>query len=148
MREHSPKRKTLMMAVGRLHRIWEEYIRAVAREIGIPEAYTRTVMFIERHPGASQKQIAEITGVTAAAVNQTVKELCADGYVRKETDERDKRHSRLYVTEKGEAVAAAVLNAFERADGVLTTLLSEPGETALIETLDRAGETLRKEFDL
>ena len=142
------RRKTLMMAVGRLHRIWEEYIRSVAREIGIPEAYTRIVMFIDRHPGANQKQIAEITGVTAAAVNQTVKELCAEGYVRKETDERDKRHSRLFVTDKGEAVASAVLKAFDRADRVLTEALSEQYEAAMIESLDRAGERLREAFEL
>ena len=33
MEDHKPRRLTLMMAVGRLHRIWEEYLRRVAQTL-------------------------------------------------------------------------------------------------------------------
>ncbi len=147
MEDHRPRRVTLMMAVGRLHRIWEEYLRGVAQALGIPEAYTKTVLYIDRHPGASQTQIAALGGVTAAAVNQTVKELCRDGYVRKEVDERDKRHTRLYVTEKGASIAGAVRGAFGEADGRITAFLTEERERELTETLNAVGDLIKGEAD-
>lgn len=144
--EKKIKRKTVMMAVGHAHRIWNEYISRTARDMGVPDAYTKIILFLSGHPGANQRQIADFSDVTAAAVNQTVKEMCAAGYLRKETDARDKRHSRLYLTEKGEEKSAALHAAFDRADRVLTEAISRERENELIAYLDRLGDCIREEL--
>ena len=46
-----------MMAVGRTHRAWEQSNRALALQLGIPESYTKIILFLSRRPGANQKDI-------------------------------------------------------------------------------------------
>lgn len=82
-------------------RAWDDYIRRLASEAGVPDGYRATLMFIARNPGASQKSVAEHNRVTSAAVSQTVRDMIADGYLYRESDSEDLRASRLFLTEKG-----------------------------------------------
>ena len=70
-----PKKRTAMMAVGMTHFVWEKCNRTAAARLGVPESYLKLILFLSRHPGAGQKEIAEFSHVSTAAVNQTVKEM-------------------------------------------------------------------------
>lgn len=95
--EHRP----LMLEMKCTARAWDDYIRRLASEAGVPDGYRATLMFIARNPGASQKSVAEHNRVTSAAVSQTVRDMIADGYLYRESDSEDLRASRLFLTEKG-----------------------------------------------
>ena len=95
--EHRP----LMLEMKCTARAWDDYIRRLAAEAGVPDGYRATLMFIARNPGASQKSVAEHNRVTSAAVSQTVRDMIADGYLYRESDSEDLRASRLFLTEKG-----------------------------------------------
>ena len=95
--EHRP----LMLEMKCTARAWDDYIRRLASEAGVPDGYRATLMFIARNPGASQKAVAEHNRVTSAAVSQTVRDMIADGYLYRESDSEDLRASRLFLTEKG-----------------------------------------------
>ena len=139
-------KKTVMMAVGRTHRAWEQSNRDLALRLGIPESYTKIVLFLSRKPGTNQKEIAAFSNVTTAAVNQTVKEMQAAGYLRKETDAGDKRFSNLYLTEKGAAIAERFRAEFEKRDAVITDRISAEKEAELISLLDRIYTCIREEL--
>lgn len=140
------RKKTVMMAVGRTHRAWEQSNRALALRMGIPESYTKIILFLSRRPGANQKDIAAHANVTTAAVNQTVKEMLAAGYLLKETDESDKRYSRLTLTAAGAAVAEKFRDAFERRDAAITAAITAEKEAELIALLDRIYDCIREEL--
>ena len=100
------------MAVGMTNFVWEKCNRTAAARLGVPESYLKLILFVSRSPGAGQKEIAEFSHVSTAAVNQTVKEMLADGFLRKEADETDKRRSRLYLTDRGADVSNRMRQSF------------------------------------
>ena len=140
-----PKRRTAMMAVGMTHFVWEKRNRAEAARLGVPESFVKIILFLARRPGAGQKEIAEFSHVSTAAVNQTVKEMLAADYLRKEADETDKRRSRLYLTEKGDNAAERMRRSFEDRDARITAALTPEKEAELIGLLDRIRACLEEE---
>ena len=139
------KKRTAMMAVGMTHFVWEKCNRAAAARLGVPESYLKLILFLARHPGAGQKEIADFSHVSTAAVNQTVKEMLAADYLRKEADETDKRRSRLYLTEKGADAAERMRQSFEDRDARITAALTPEKEAELIGLLDRIRACLEEE---
>ena len=135
-----------MMALGRAHRAWGDHMRSVACEIGIPDSYRTVIMFLSRNPGANQKNIAEFSNKTTAAVNQTVKEMIAEGYVEKETDTNDRRYTRLYLTEKGSDVALKMRERLHDSDEKITSLISLEKEEEMIKFLDMISDLIRREM--
>lgn len=140
------KKPSVMMAIGRTRRAWVDYTKTVALEIGIPDSYRTIISFLARHPGSNQKNIAEFADITTAAVNQTVRNMITDNYVRKETDENDKRYTRLYLTEKGEITAAKVRERLFRSDDVITAAITPEKEAEMIELLDKIYDCIRRDL--
>lgn len=140
------RRQTVMRSVMRTRCAWNGYVRQVALSEGIPDSYRPILMFLHRNPGASQKSVAEFVGVTTSAINQVVKGMLEEGYLRKEIDPSDKRSSKLFLTESGEAVGARLRERLEEADGKITAFLGEETENLLIERLDAVSELIRKEL--
>ncbi len=139
-------RKTLMRAAGAARRTWKQYVREIALSEGIPESYRTVLMFLHRHPGAGQRSVAEFAGVTTSAINQTVKSMLAENYLKKEMDESDKRGTRLYLTEKGEETAAKLYGKLEAADDAITALLGAEKEAELIALLEKVTDYIRKDL--
>lgn len=140
------RRKTLMRAVGRTRRAWEQHVREIALSVGIPEAYRSVIMYLYRHPGAGQRSIAEFAEITTSAVNQTVKSMLLDGYLRKETDESDKRNLRLYLTEKGKETAGKLHEKLDASDDAITALIGAEKEAELIVLLEKAADYIRRDL--
>ena len=137
------RKRSVMMAIGRTRRAWVDHTRAIALEI---DSYRTVISFLSRHPGANQKEIAEFANITTAAVNQTIKEMIADGYVRKETDENDRRHTRIFLTEKGEATGLKVREALSHSDEVITAAITPEKEAEMIELLNKIYDCIRRDL--
>lgn len=140
------RRKTLMRAVGRARRAWEQHVREIALSAGIPESYRSVIMYLYRHPGAGQRSIAEFADITTSAVNQTVKSMLAEGYLRKEVDESDKRNLRLYLTEKGQETAEKLHEKLDVSDDAITALIGTDKEAELIALLEKAADYIRRDL--
>lgn len=141
------RQRTVMMAINRTRRAWKEHNRAVALEMGIPESYRMIIMYLTRKPGANQRDIADFADITTAAVNQTVKEMLADGYVKKEIDENDRRYTKLFLTEKGEALSRRLLEILRNSDRMITELITPEKETELIELLNKIHDCIRRDME-
>ncbi len=139
------KPKTLMMAVGHLHREWGNYMRRIAAEVGIPESYHRILMHLSRHPGATQKELAEFFSKTSAAISQTVKEMQLTGYIVKEADASDGRFYRLYLTEKGQECEDRIRERIYAADRMITSSVSPEKEAEVMELLEALCLAIAKE---
>lgn len=140
------RKKTVMMAVARTRHAWSDHTKAVAMEIGISDSYRAVISYLARQPGANQKNIAEFCNVTTAAINQTLKDMIADGYVKKETDETDRRYTRLFLTEKGEETSGKIREILHRSDEVITSAITPEKEAEMIELLDKIHECIRREL--
>lgn len=140
------KRKTVMRAAARARRAWHQHEKAIALSEGIPDSYRQVIMFLYHHPGKSQGSVAEFCEVTASAVNQTVKSMLADGYLRKEPAPSDRRCFRLFLTQKGEEAAQRLHKRLETSDEAITALLGDARENELIEALDALTDFIREEL--
>lgn len=140
------KRQTLMRAIGRARRAWDNHVKHVTLVEGIPDSYRTVLMFLLRHPGSTQRNIAEFAGITTSAVNQVVKNMQEESYVVKETDPVDKRNCKLYLTEKGTVIATEVFNKLDASDDAITTHFGAENEAELIALLDELTEYIQEEL--
>ena len=138
--------RPLMLVIRDTYKLWANYMRAVAAEAGVPDSYRMVLIFLLRNPGASQKEVAAHCGVTTASASQTVKEMGLTGYLRKETDERDQRYVRLYLTGKGEACAKEIRRNIAAADERISALLGREGEESLRRELGELSGIIEKEL--
>lgn len=139
-------RKTLMMALSRTQKEWVNHMRKCALEVGIPDSYRTVIMYVHRHRGASQRELAEFSNKTTAAVNQTVKEMSQNGYLTLETDENDRRYTKLYLTEKGNEKAELLRNRLHGSDEVITRFVGREEEDRLVELLDEVHRLIKEEL--
>ena len=135
-----------MRSVAKARSAWQDHVRQIALEEGIPESYRTVLMYLLRHPGANQRNIAEFAGITTSAVNQTVKLMLEEEYLNKETDPTDKRHSKLYLTEKGESIAQRVFHRLDASDDAITAMIGAEKEAELIALLENLAEFIRKDL--
>lgn len=141
-----PKRRTIMRAIGHTRRSWDNHIKRITLAEGIPDSFRQVIMFLHHNPGSSQRSVAEFAGVTTSAVNQTVKAMVEEGYLRKEADPCDKRNTKLFLTEKGECISDKLLKQLDDADNAITSFLGAQKEAELMELLDALAEFVRKEL--
>lgn len=137
--------KTLMMVIGAVFREWREYAQSAASRVGLSDAYRPVVIYLSRHPGAGQKEVAEFYGVSGAAISRTVKDMLRDGYLRRETDAQDGRCARLYLTERGLAASAYVRDVLHGTDALLTEALTPEKEAELRALLETVRAVIREE---
>ena len=140
------KRKTLMRAVAKARRAWQNHVREIALAEGIPDSWRTVLMFLLRHPGSSQRNIAEFAGVTTSAINQVVKSMQEEDYLRKEVDPSDKRNSRLSLTEKGQSVAAKLFERLDASDDAITAMIGPEKEAELIALLEQLADFIGKDL--
>lgn len=140
------QRRTLMMSIARTRRVWQEHKKSIALSLGIPDSYRTVIMYLAKHPGANQRMIADFSDVTASAINQTVKSMIGEGYVRKETDGSDRRHTKLFLTEKGEETAGKLMEKMDWADDRITEQITPEKEAELIQWIDRIHDFIREEL--
>lgn len=141
------RRQTIMRSMARARSAWNNHVREITLAEGIPDSYRPIFMVLHCHPGSSQRNIAEFAGVTTSAVNQVVKSMLEDEYICKEVDSIDKRNSRLYLTEKGQAVAERLIGKLDASDDAITEMLGMEKEAELIELLENLSEFIRKDLN-
>ena len=135
-----------MMALSRTHKEWVNHMRKCALEVGIPDSYRTIIMFLSRNPGANQKALAEFSNKTTAAVNQTVKEMQSNGYIRMETDESDRRYTKLFLTEKGIEKSQLLRERLRKSDDIITNIIGLEKENETIALLDNIFKVIKEEL--
>lgn len=103
------------------------------------------LMNLYRHPGMSQHDVARRLLVGRSNITMLLPQLEKQGLLRRESDPRDKRVLRLFLTEEGEHVLLKALKVYtELIDKVMSN--SSPAECdAVGEQMRRISEMLKTE---
>ncbi len=109
---------------------------------GMTRAQWVILIWLQRQPGLSQKELAEILEVEPITVARLIDRLEARGMVERRPDVKDRRIWRLHLLEAAEPVLDEMET--ERADilRVLTEDVAETTQHAMIEGLQRMKSTL------
>lgn len=134
----------LMRTIMRTNKQWTLYRRKISQEIGIPDSYRMILMYLSKHPGASQKEIAQFRDITTSSVNQTVKEMLLTGFLEKQTDEADQRCTKLYLTEKGQQCAGLIRQRIEEAEEKVARFITPEKKKEIIELLTALSDQIQR----
>lgn len=86
------------MEIMRMHR---SILERKFSQTGVYRSQHQLLMYIAKHPSASQKEIAGQYKISTAAVAVSLKKLEKGGYIRRAVDEKDNRYNQIDLTPKG-----------------------------------------------
>lgn len=81
------------------------YIGCQVEEYGIKQGQFEYFLLIYNAPGINQLELAKLKNVGKASVTKALKILEDDGFIKRMTDENDRRSILCFITDKGEAIA-------------------------------------------
>lgn len=102
-----PEHITTGQVEDRLFRFMRTHRNTMHRyfqSIGMFNGHPHMLIHLRRHPGLTQRQLAETMNISPASVTISIKRLEAAGLVRRE---KQGRQMHLYLTPEGEAMDAA-----------------------------------------
>ncbi len=111
----------LMKAVGlciRVMRRHHAYVERRIGDLGIHHGQHRMLMQLAKRQEdiPSQKELAEIMGISPAAVTATLKKLEREGYISRSMTDEDNRRNEIRITEQGLAKVMESRAVFEATD--------------------------------
>lgn len=92
---------------------------------------------IAEHAGQSMKYVAEDLKVTPAAVTIIIDKLAEGGLIKKSTDARDKRVTRLTLTAKGKGYLRRGMQVFREHIEEMTSVLNPAEKLQLVSILTK-----------
>ena len=110
-----------------------------ARAHGMTRAQWGILIWLERQPGLSQKELSEILEVEPITVARLIDRLEARGMVERRPDPKDRRIWRLHLSPP----AHPVLREIDRQRSQMRDLLTEGLDDATIETMTEALLTMK-----
>ena len=129
------------------HRLIEKYIRVTRlhRSViehrlegtGVYRSQHQILMFASHNPNVSQKDLAEMYGVSGATMAVSLKKLEKGGYINRLVDQHDNRCNQICITEKGRKVVEESVLIFQRLERCMFERFSEHDMDVLGNLLDR-----------
>ena len=128
-------------AIGRLLR--KGFDRRVS-PLGLTRAQWRTFHAVRSHPGAMQRQIAEILEIESVTAGRLIDRLVSCGWVERRADPKDRRMHRLFATEKAEPMFRHLRELGEEAEEIALQGLNPQERAQLSDFLDRISDNLAR----
>lgn len=95
-------------SVGRLvsilYRKNQVYLNEALKELGLTASELPIIIYVLKHEGVSQEEMAQFLSIDKAAIARAVDTLLEKGLVQKEKDELDRRANKITVTEVGKKI--------------------------------------------
>ncbi|HEX2906068.1 MAG TPA: MarR family transcriptional regulator [Phototrophicaceae bacterium] len=114
----------------------------------LPPNQVKGLHIIYHDPGISQKKLAEILGITPAAISAAVRELETLALVERKADTEDARLMRLYLSDSGQAIIQEMQAIRCGAIADLLNALSLAEQCQVVETLERAVKVKQEELNI
>lgn len=144
--KRTARQDTFVREFGRaltfLQRSRSKFMGERLRDYGFSGAMYMILLHVDRHPGASQDCIANHMYINKCNVARHTKKLELLGYLRRETDQADRRQNNLYLTEKGKALAPEIRSYLGQWGKEITAGLQEEEKATLLALLTKTtGQT-------
>lgn len=138
------------------HRLIEKYIRVtrihrsvMERQLegtGVYRSQHQILMFVSNNPKVSQKELADMYGVSGATIAVSLKKLEKGGYIERVVDQNDNRCNQICITQKGRKVVEESVCIFRRLESCMFDGFSDHDMKELGELLDRIYVNLNREY--
>ena len=108
-----------LMLFHDVHRAHQNTILAALAERGVQDVGQPKVLFVLstlQHGCATQRELADMVHVSAATMANSLKRLERNGYIQRQSDERDSRCNLIVITHKGLEAVKRCQDAFDSVD--------------------------------
>lgn len=129
--------RELGRAVTFLQRGRRKFMGERLRDYGFSGPMYTILLHVARHPGATQDSIATHMYLDKCNVARRTKKLEELGYIRRETDQLDRRQNNLYLTDRGEELVPVIREYLAQWGETTAAALSEQERTVLISLLSK-----------
>jgi len=92
------------------------YIGSQVEKYGIKQGQYEYFLLIYSSPGINQLELARLKNVGKASVTKALKILEDDGFIKRVSDQNDRRNILCFITEKGEAIVEDLINVKRNAE--------------------------------
>ncbi len=135
-----------------LLKINRQRMRILRHTVLTPNGYVGVmhliVLYIGRHPGASQEDVVSFFALDKASVARSARRLEDLGHIRRAPDPENRRQYQLYLTPAGEEMLAVLDQATQRFQRQLSAGVSPEDWRTLAGLLQQLEENSRKPPDL
>ncbi len=140
------KKTQPMMLIHEIARLMGDKIREKGEANPIGQRSGRLIMMeLSAEDGRTQLDLVKATHLKAPTVSVALQKLEMDGYVMRETDERDMRAMRVYLTEKGRALEERLHKRIIEEEAAATAVLTEAECETLCALLGKLRQSLLPE---
>lgn len=136
-REFAAIRKIELL--GRLHHM---AFRSLFRDDGLPPAQAGAMKVIIRHPGLSQRELADKLHIQRATATVMLQKMEKAGLIRRENDREDQRISRIYPSDYALSVDEENRKSVEVYFDQCFQDVSQEEVTLLLDILSRLGKRI------
>lgn len=126
--------RRLFFLLNRAQRALATYAsRGLEAQLGVSVSQLTTLLYVQKHPGCSLTELAELLDMNKSAVTGLVQRMERAGTLRRKPDPQDGRASLLSATPKGEALRERAMPLVRKLNAEITEGFTE----AEIETVLR-----------
>ncbi len=133
---------TPMMALNEVSSIYFQHVHA--KEQRINKSYRYILFHLAHKDGISQLEIANLTHLKPPTISITLHAMEEAGYVRRETDGKDKRQTNVFLTAKGKRYNTEMCSLLKRIEAIALEGLSDEEKNSFLETLSKIKANLIK----
>ena len=98
------EKRTIIMLVNNISKCFRDKMRVKTDEMGLADTYRPIFWVLKNYDGCTQLDICKLTQLKAPTVSLTLQKMEQIGFIRRASDEDDKRNTRIFITEKGTEV--------------------------------------------
>lgn len=107
------------------------YIGSKIEQYGIKRGQVEYFLLIYNTPGINQLELAKLKNVGKASVTKALKILEEGGFIKRVTDENDRRNTLCFITKKGETIVDNLLHVKTNAENDMFNDFSEKDKEIL-----------------
>lgn len=112
-------------------------------DYNLSPSQARTLIYIEAHPSANQKDVADHFNLRGASTSTLIKKLEDRGYIEKKPSRGTQdRSNRLYLTVAGLELATSLKRVFADVENRLVSILTHTEADTLIQLLSKIDKKL------
>ncbi|HEX7752523.1 MAG TPA: MarR family winged helix-turn-helix transcriptional regulator [Novosphingobium sp.] len=86
---------------------------------GVTRSQWSMIVVVARHPGSTQRMIAEALEMSEASAGRLIDRLCAEGLLRRQERDDDRRARAIYVTDKAKLLLDSLSGVAKRHEEVV-----------------------------
>lgn len=115
----------------------QRYFTEHVKQADVTSQQARTLGYIDKHPGAIQRDVADAFKRRGASISSMLKNLERDGYIERKRSPTNDRTKVLYITEKGKQIITEVDSIFKTIEEKLVENMNESEVNELLTSLKK-----------